>query len=773
MARVQRVMSTAYGGQILLSNASAELIRGELPEGVTLRDMGENRLKGLLNPERLWQVVARDLPQDFPSLATLNSIPNNLPVQLTSFVGREKEIAEVRELLSTTRLLTLTGSGGTGKTRLSLHVAAEVLDAFKNGVWFIELAPLCDPALVPSTIALTLSLREEPDRPLIATLMDWLRDKELLLILDNCEHLVEACARFANEVLHGSRATRIFATSREPLGIAGESIYHVPSLQTPSPKERINIEQFEQYAAVRLFIDRAKQSLSTFRVTDTNAPAVAQICYRLDGIPLAIELAAARVKALSAEKIADRLDDRFRLLTGGSRTALPRQKTLRSMIDWSHGLLSEPEQILFRRLAVFAGGWTLEAAEDVCSGDGLEPADILDLAIHLVDRSLVVKDEGSEELRFHMLETIRQYAVEKLEMSNKADIFRQRHADYFSNLAKEAESRHWASDQLQWWHRLERERDNVREALRWSAIHDQEGAFLQLTGNLWRFWLMRGPIAEGRAWLDQALEIYDANKYNLEKKLIQGVLGGAGELARAQGDFEKALMLKQKILVLGRQWGEESWVAGTLNDLAIMHANRGNCESSLAFAQEALALRRQLGQPLGISHALSGLCFALMCLDESDAAQEAVKEALQIDRDQQNYEDLVADLLTLILIAIRQGRYQDVEQISRELASIFRERPDQYYSVISIHTMATMAAAQGKVRQAARLLGCAEEMAARNGFKFEIPGRAWVERTILAAKKRLGEAAWAQEYQAGQMLAAESGLTMEQAMAFLLEKSDD
>lgn len=772
MARVQRVMSTAYGGQILLSNASAELIRGELPEGAMLRDMQENRLKGLLNPERLWQVVVPDLPQDFPPLQTLNNIPNNLPIQVTSFVGREKEIAEVKQLLSTTRLITLTGSGGAGKTRLSLHVAAEVLDTFGNGVWFIELASLSDPALVPFTIASTLSLREEPGRPLIATLLDWLRDKELLLILDNCEHLVEACAQFADQVLHASQTARILASSREALGISGESIYRVPSLEAPKPDEKIQIEQFEQYAAVRLFIDRAKQSLSTFQVTDANAPAVAQICYRLDGIPLAIELAAARVKALSMEKIAERLDDRFRLLTGGSRTALPRQQTLRSMIDWSHSLLSEPEQILFRRLSVFAGGWTLEAAEEVCSSAGLEQADILDLSAHLVDKSLVVKDEEATGLRFHMLETIRQYAVEKLETSGEAEVFRQRHAAYFSNLAKKVEAQHVGPDLAQWMDRLERERGNVRKGLRWSAVHDRKGTFLQFAGNTWRYWTVRGPVAEGRAWLDQALEVCEAHAGSLEKEIIELVFAGASELARYQGNFEQALMLKQRLLEMCREWGSERGMAATLNDLAIMYADHGNCERSLSLAEEALALRRKLVHPLGIAHALSGVCFAWICFDEPQAARQAIEEAVQMARDQQSQELLVECLITLLFITIRQEHYEEVQRILEELSPVIRQMADQVYVAMGIYAMGTLAAAQGQARQAIRLLGCAEQMAIMGGLRFEIPGRAWVEHTFLAGKADIGEAAWAQEYQAGQMLAAESGLTMEQAMALVFKKSD-
>ena len=773
MARVQRVMSTAYGGQILLSNASAELVRGELPESIALRNMKENRLKGLLNPEQLWQVIAAHLPQGFPPLETLNSIPNNLPIQVTSFVGREKEIEEVKQLFSTAHLLTFTGSGGTGKTRLSLHVAAEVLDKFKNGVWFIELAPLSDPALVPFTVASVLGLREEPGRPLMSTLTDWLRDKESLLILDNCEHLIDACAKFADQILHSSLTTRIFATSREALGIAGESIYRVPTLPTPKLEDKIQIEQFEQYAAVRLFIDRAIQSFSTFQVTNENAPAVAQICYRLDGIPLAIELAAARVRSLSVEKIAERLDDRFRLLIGGSRTALPRQQTLRSMIDWSHGLLSEPESILFQRLSVFAGGWTLEAAEAVCSSAGLEQADILDFLTRLVDKSLVVKNDGEVGLRFHMLETIREYALEKLEASVEAQVLRLKHASHFLTLVKEMREHMQKLDQAVWINRLERERDNLREALRWSAVREPNGIFLQLAGNLWQYWIARGPITEGRVWLEQGVNICETNRSDLESETIKNVISGASELARFQGDYEWAMVLKQKNLEMCRQLGYERTVAAILNDLATMYAIQGNCENSLASAEEAVALRRKLGNPLGIAHALSGLSFAWMCLDNPQAAREAMEEAIIIDRDHQNPEGLVDDLITLIFIAVREGHYEEAHHLFEELFPAAQKMADQERTAGGIYGMGILGAAQGRARQAARLLGVAEQMALLGGFILQNPGRAWVEHTIQAAKADIGERLWEQEYQAGQAFAINNRPTMEQAFEFAAEENND
>jgi predicted ATPase len=425
-------MGLAHGGQMLLSAATTELLRGQLPEGVTLRDVGEHRLKGLLNLEHLWQVVAPDLSADFPPLASLNTIPNNLPAQLTSFVGREKEITEVKRLLAawsdshivassdpqpmlrptdqvTTRLLTLTGSGGAGKTRLSLQVAAEVLDVFKDGVWFVELAPLSDPALVPQTVASVLGLREEPSRPLLDTVCDYLRAKTMLLILDNCEHLVAACAQLVDALLRAASHIKILASSREALGITGELAWRVPSLALPPIQPPIsNLRSLTQYEAVRLFIERAVFVSPSFTVTNANAPAVAQICHRLDGIPLALELAAARVKALSVEQIAARLDNRFRLLTGGSRTAVPRQQTLRALMDWSYDLLPEPERVLLRRSSVFVGGWALEAAETICAGDGIASDEVLDFLSHLVDKSLVIQNEISGAARYHLLETIRQ-----------------------------------------------------------------------------------------------------------------------------------------------------------------------------------------------------------------------------------------------------------------------------------------------------------------------------------------------------------------------------
>src|SRR5918995_699529 len=411
---VQRIMSAGHGGQVLISGAAQELVQEALPADAELLDLGERRLKDLLRPEHLYQLYAPDLASTFPPLKTLDAYRNNLPVQLTSFIGREHEIAEIKQMLKIHHLITLTGPGGTGKTRLSLQIATELLDQYPHGVWFIELAPLTDPDLIPQTILSAIGINEQSGKPL-EVLRDYLHEKRSLLVLDNCEHIIEATAALANTLLSAAPNLKVLASSREALGIRGEASYPVPSLSLPDLAHLPVVEEFSQYEAVKLFIDRALLVAPHFSVDASSAPFIAQICHRLDGIPLAIELAAARVKMLSVDQISAGLDDRFRLLTGGARTLLPRQQTLRALIDWSYDLLSEQERLFLRRLSVFAGGRTLEAVEEVCAGaegDAIEPYEVLDLLSQLVNKSLVVVVEHTRSgvTRYRMLETIRQYA---------------------------------------------------------------------------------------------------------------------------------------------------------------------------------------------------------------------------------------------------------------------------------------------------------------------------------------------------------------------------
>lgn len=500
--RAARICAAGWGGQILISQATRELVADDLPMGTSLRDLREHRLKDLASPVRLFQVVVPDLPCDFPSLRSLTSLPNNLPMQLTSFIGREREMGEIRALLSRSRLLTLVGSGGSGKTRLALQVAAELLEAYKDGVWLVELAALTDAGLLAQTVAAALNLREQPGRTVEATLTDYLQPRQILLVLDNCEHLLLACAELGEGLLRTCPQLRLLSTSRESLAISGELTYRVPSFAVTELRQLTSVDALIQNEAVRLFVDRATLAAPAFKLTERNVAAVAQICDRLDGIPLAIELAAGRMKGMSVEQIAARLDDRFRLLTGGSRTALPRQQTLRATMDWSHEMLSDSERTVLRRLSVFAGGWTLEAAEAVCAGDGPEPGDVLDLVTHLVDKSLVFMEAPDGEARHRFLETIRQYARDRLMEASEADRVRDRHRDWCIQLAEQAEPHLTSAAQAVWFERLELENHNLRAALEWTKAGGAPEMGLRLAGPLWRFWNVHGYWREGREWLE-------------------------------------------------------------------------------------------------------------------------------------------------------------------------------------------------------------------------------------------------------------------------------
>ena len=456
-------------------------------------------------PQSLRRLRAVESVEAEPALRTPERPTHNLPLELSSFVGREKELAEVKRLLENNRLLTLTGSGGCGKTRLALAAAGELVEGFADGVWLVELASLADASLVPQAVASTLGVREQTGRSPTESLSDYLGSKRVLLVLDNCEHLVEACAELAEALLHSCPELRILATSREALGITGEVAWLVPSLSLPDLRRLPAVESLYQYESARLFVERTTAVNPTFALTEQNASAVAQVCYRLDGIPLAIELAAARTKVLTVEQIAVRLDDSFGLLSAGSRTAMPRQRTLHATMDWSHELLPDEERALFRRLAVFAGGFTLEAAESVCSGEDLERDEVLDLLSHLVDKSLVVAWEVSGEARYRLLETVQQYAWEKLSEPGETERFRERHAGYYLALAEEAEPELKGAGQVAWLERLEWERDNLRAAMAWLLERGALEEAARLGWALWLFWGIRAHFAEGRRWMEQAL----------------------------------------------------------------------------------------------------------------------------------------------------------------------------------------------------------------------------------------------------------------------------
>jgi predicted ATPase/class 3 adenylate cyclase len=536
--RVARLLSAAHGGQVLLSLPTQQLVRDQLPARTSLRDLGEYRLKDLFRPERVFQLLAPELPADFPLLRTLDAYRNNLPLQPTPLVGREKEVSEVCDLLrgEATRLLTLTGPGGTGKTRLALQAAADLLEDFSDGAFLAQLATLTEAELFFSAVAETLGVKETGDQPLKEILKDYLHERRLLLVLDNFEQVLGA-APTVTELLTAAPGLKVLATSRTPLRLYGEKEYAVPPLSVPDVRHLPDLKTLSQYEAVRLFIERAKSAKVDFEVTDESAPAVAEICVRLDGLPLAIELAAARIKMLPPKAMLKRLGSRLKLLTGGARDLPERQRTLRATIEWSHALLDEGERVLFGRLAVFSGGRTLEAIEAICDAERDLPVEAFDGVSSLLDKSLLRQEEGPNgEPRFVMLETVHEFAREKLQESKEAEEIKRVHAQYFLTLAEQAFPELRGPDQLEWLERLEAEHDNMRAALSWALEHKQVELALRLGSALWWFWWMRGHNSEGRRWLEQALAM--DGRGSPEVRAI--ALAGAGALASEQGDLDRA-----------------------------------------------------------------------------------------------------------------------------------------------------------------------------------------------------------------------------------------
>jgi predicted ATPase/class 3 adenylate cyclase len=587
LSLVQRLMSAGHGGQVLVSGATENLLQGQLPKGIGLRDLGKHNFRDAPQPIRVFQAIAQDLPAELPPLRTTHSHPNNLPTQLTSFVGREKELADIQKLLLGTHILTLVGPGGTGKTRLSLQVASALLDRFPDGLWLVELAPILDPLLVPRTTAMTIGLRDEPQRPVIDMLCDYLREKKMLILLDNCEHLVGACAQMADRILHTAPDVRILASSREALGIGGEVTYRVPSLGLPDLGHLPSTESLSQYEAVKLFIHRARSAVPSFSVTNENAPAVAQICYRLDGIPLAIELAAAKLRVLGLEQIAKRLDDRFRLLTGGSRTALERHQTLRAAIDWSYNLLPPAEQVLFRRLSIFIGGWTLEAAESICADGSVNSAEILDLMEQLINKSLVLMEETQVETRYRILETLRQYANEKLVEAGESAALRDKHLEYFLHLAETAEPHLIRPEQLEWLAQLDADYENLRAALEWALNKETAEPSLRLCAALGRYWYLRTFWLEGSKWMKSTLSKTAHNPTRAEKIARVQALNQDAELADQLDDLERMKASAEQSLALAQEVSDNRELAIARFEVANALYRRWDYENALPLLEQS------------------------------------------------------------------------------------------------------------------------------------------------------------------------------------------
>lgn len=614
---------------------------------------------------------------------------------LTSFIGRQREMAEVKRLLATTRLLTLTGPGGCGKTRLALQVATELAQEFEHGVWWVELAALSDPRLLAQAVASVLGLGEQPDRSLTDLLADALRPKHLLLVLDNCEQVVAACARLAEVLLPACPNLRWLATSREALSMAGETAWLVPSLRLPDFHRLPPLEELRHAEAIQLFVERAAAVQPSFTLTQENAPAVAQICQRLDGIPLAIELAAARVKMLSLAQIAARLDDACRLLTGGNRTALSRQQTLRATLDWSYRLLAEKERTMFCRLSVFAGGFTLEAAEVVCAGEDVAEEELLDLLSRLINKSLVLVEERGSEVRYRMLETMRQYGQDKLQGVGAAASVRGRHRDWYLGLVERAEPELEGAQQAVWFDRLEVEHDNLRAALGWALEGGQAEEAARLGAPLWRFWLLRGHLSEGRSLLEAALAGVPEGTAVRAK-----ALNAAGVLACQQNDYARARVLLEESLELWRSLENRPGRAYALYNLGTVAHARGDYEQATTYYKESVVLLRVLGERRGIALALNSLGMTVLCQGDAQRARGLCEQSLALFRDLGDSRSIASALTNLGLVALERGDAERARGLCEESLALRQQLGDKGGIAHTLTILGRIALSQGDAERA-------------------------------------------------------------------------
>ncbi len=779
--RAARLAAAGHGGQVLLSRTTRDLVEHELADGVVLRDLGACRLKDLLRPEHLFQLVIAGLPDTFPPLKTLDARPTNLPVQATALIGREREIATVRDLLrrADVRLLTLTGPGGTGKTRLALQTAAELLDTFADGVFFSALASVHDPELVASTIAQAFGIWELGSTSVIARLKDYLHAKQLLLVLDNFEQVLGA-APLVGELLAAAPRLKVLVTSRAVLRLYGEREFAVPPLSLPDVQQQLPLERLTQYNAVRLFIERAQAVKADFTVTNANAPAVAEICVRLDGLPLAIELAAKRIKLFAPQALLARLSNRLKLLVGGAQNLPARQQTLRGTIDWSYNLLSPDEQALFRRLGVFVGGCTLEAAEVVCRLQGTGnreqeiaaeeqaslspipyPVSPIDGLAALVDNSLLRQEERmGGEPRFMMLETIREYALDRLEEHGELAALEQRYDAYYLALAEAADLGLQSPDHEAWLKQLEGEYDNLRATLQHSlAPTDSTPTALQFAKAIWRFWSIRGYINEGRAWLADGLMARIAADPALLRATL---LHGAEMLIMTQPEGGQATTLVSDILALRKSLGDTLGVAEMFGVLGIVAVEQGYVERGKLLTEESLAIARELGHPDVIVRALNNLGVIERGLGHYTRAVTLLEEGLALCHDLGDTTAAGRVLGNLGIVVRAVAQYDRAAGYLAESVRLSHESGDTINVLWNLHHIAMVMALQGQLVGAVHLLAAIDDQYKAIGVPRPRDEDQSYVVLLADVRSRMGDEAFSTAWAAGQAISFEAAIAAAQ-----------
>ena len=755
--RAARVASAGHGGQVLVSETTRALVDHALPPGLTLKDLGTHRLKDLARPERLFQLTIDGLPGDFPPLKTLEATPNNLPTQLTSFIGRDDQVREAKQLLARSRLLTLTGPGGTGKTRLSLQIAAELLDQFSDGVYFVPLSAVHDAELVPSAIAQALSISTTGSRRPIDALLDYLRDKRTLLVLDNFEQLLKA-APVTTQLLEGSAGLHVLVSSRTVLRVSGEQEFPVPPLAMPDLKALPPLAALSQFEAVRLFIERAVAVKPDFQATNENAPAIAGICERVDGLPLAIELAAARIKLFSPTALLSRLEKSFSALGSGLRDAPARQQTLRGAILWSYDMLDAGGQRLLTRFSVFARGGRLGQAESVCGPAEDVGGEVVDVLDQLADQSLLRRVPDVDEPRFLMLQTIRDFAVERLEESGEARLIRDRHLAAFIALAQEAQPQLFGPKRKEWLDRLEEDHDNFRAALECAVTTGNAQQAMRLSAAFWRFWQMRGHLHEGRRQMEHVLAMPGSSEFPGERL---AALEAAGGLAYWQADMPVAQRFYDECLELTRKMGDDRALANALYNAAFPRViNRTAIAEAKPMLDEALPLFRKIRDQTGEARVLWGIGNAQFFAKEYADALPVLEEAVALNRKLDDRFGLGWSIHTLGLVKFNLGDLERARACWHEAMHLFAAAGDVPGMVLQLDNLSALARYDGDFPRAGRLWAAASAHQVSSGTGL---GRLLREEEARTGREGLTDDEAARVWAEGQ------AMSLEQAVAYALE----